>query len=71
MARVTKAILEEQLKRSQSDTEFYRSERARLDMIVKAQDKIIKIYGGMNTLTVANERVCEAIAHVLGDLKRK
>jgi hypothetical protein len=32
---------------------------------------ILKTYQGMTSLTVACERVCESLAHVISDIKRR
>ena len=67
--RITKVMLEEQVRYLEDEIKRYYQENDRLKLQVIDQRGIIDIYSRMTPLIIGAERVTDALAHVIGDLK--
>jgi len=69
--RITKVMLEEQVRRLQDELKRYHQENDRLKLRSVDQERIIQTYSGMTSFTIACERISDALAHTISDLKKR
>jgi chromosome segregation ATPase len=74
MPRITKAMLEEEIERLRRTILMLNSDCRRLEAKIESLTEQLKIYrnfaGFMTDGSIAIQRTCDAVAHVLTDLKR-
>ena len=69
--RITKVMLEEQVRCLQDELKGYHQENNRLKLRSIDQENVIRTYSGMTSFTIACERISDALAHTISDLKKR